>query len=413
MVEVIKKHGFVWPNYDGGSNANILASLVKLLRPDTEMDRQLLPPLDDKHLSWVGQEIDRIVLMVLDGLGFDLLQEYVSEHPNSLFASLMRHGYLAPITSVVPSTTATAMASIWNGVPASVHLVSGYEIFMSEIGMMVNTLKSSPVQADESGMLEKMGVKFESFFKTGELQNSLINQDIKLFVLLNRFIVESPLSMVIYRHFTKKIGTVNLQDQLYMVRELLQKETPPMIIGAYWPALDSLSHHYGYSHEVWECEMNCISTSLETMLSKLDGSVRRKTLFVITADHGFRHSPPDNSVYLEDYPEIVDNLLMPPIGESRFRYLYIRNGLVDETLEMIRERLSPDFVAFKSVEAYESGLFGPQVSDKFLTRIGDIVVTPAGDKNLIFRKDDTDELIGRHGGLTRREMIVPFLAFVP
>lgn len=413
MVEVIKKYGFVWPNYDGGSNANILASLVKLLHPDTDINGQLLPPLDDKHLSWVGPEIDRIVLMVLDGLGFDLLQEYVSEHPNSLFASLARDGYLAPITSVVPSTTATAMASIWNGVPASLHLVSGYEIFMSEIGMMVNTLKSSPVKADESGMLEKMGVKFESFFKTGELQNLLINRNIKLFVLLNRFIVESPLSVVIYRHFTKKIGTVNLQDQIYMVRELLQKESPPMIIGAYWSALDSLSHHYGYSHEVWECEMNCISTSLETMLSKLNGSVRRKTLIVITADHGFHHSPPDNSVYLEDYPEIIDNLLMPPLGESRFRYLYIRSGLVDETLEIIRERLSPDFVAFKSVEAYESGLFGPQVSDSFLTRIGDIVVTPAGDKNLIFRKDDADELIGRHGGMTHREMVVPFLAFVP
>ncbi len=412
VVDFLKSRGLMVADYEGGSNANLFPTLISLLN-DSRSDYPL-PLLRQSYTDWIVSPIEQIVLLILDGLGYEMLRKYMDLRPDSVFSQVVRDGRFMKMTSVTPSTTVSAMASIWNGMAPSQHSLAGYEMFVKELGTIVNMLRASPTFSGEQHLLEKSGVKLEDFFDINGVQKDAAERGVKIHSVLNRFILDSPLSRLIYGSSANKTGIINFQDEMYVVNEIIEKETPPFIVGAYWSALDSLSHHYGVKHEVWRMEMDCISRVFEHMLLKIPSSIRGKTLFVITADHGFCCSPPNKSVNLLDYPEIMETLVMPPSGESRFTYLFVRPHRFNDAFAMLENVLGTDFVVLKSVEAYEAGLFGPRDSATFLSRIGDIIVTPTEDRNLVWNKDPHDNmLIGRHGGMTSREMIVPFLTFVP
>ncbi len=411
VKEHIVSRGLVFPEYEGGAINSVMAGLVSLLNGHS---RTLFPskPLSERYTNWIAAEIDRVALIILDGLGYNMLREYIDDHRDTFFAEFERQGRLLPLTSVAPSTTVVAMTSIWYSAPPSIHGMAGFEIFLKEIGCTANMLRFSPVAASAPGLLESYGLKAEELVKLGGIDKLIGESDVKVFSLLNRFIVDSPLSRAIHKGIHKKIGIINMWDEFYLLGETLTKESPPFIAVAYWPALDSLAHHYGPSHEVWQDEMETISRGLEKLIKNLRDDARKRTLFVITADHGFVHSPPSNSVNIMEIKGISESLLMLPTGESRFTYLTVKNGKMEGTIEILRDALGKDFLVIPSREAFEDGLFGPPVPKAtFLDRIGDIIVTPTGNKNIVWNNEE-NELIGRHGGLTQREMLVPFLAAV-
>src|SRR3954466_8479216 len=65
---------------------------------------------------------DQVVLLVLDGLGWEQLQSRAHLAPT---LSSMTGG---PITTVIPSTTATALTSLTTGTPPAEHGVVGYRV---------------------------------------------------------------------------------------------------------------------------------------------------------------------------------------------------------------------------------------------------------------------------------------------
>src|SRR5262245_14809538 len=67
-------------------------------------------------------EADQVVLLVLEGLGWEQLQAHAALAP---VLAGMDGG---PITSVAPTTTATAMTSINTGLPPADHGVVGYRV---------------------------------------------------------------------------------------------------------------------------------------------------------------------------------------------------------------------------------------------------------------------------------------------
>ena len=79
--------------------------------------------------EWAPEPVrtaDAVVLLILDGLGWNELQRRASDAPT--IASLDG----GPITSVVPSTTPTALSSISTGLPPAEHGVVGYRIWLGD-----------------------------------------------------------------------------------------------------------------------------------------------------------------------------------------------------------------------------------------------------------------------------------------
>src|SRR5579872_5565086 len=97
------------PDYRGRCIANLVPGLTD---PDG-------PP------GWMPAGVEgahQVVLLVLDGLGWDQLRERAALAP----ALCAMDG--GPITSVAPTTTATALTSITTGLPPALHEVVGYRV---------------------------------------------------------------------------------------------------------------------------------------------------------------------------------------------------------------------------------------------------------------------------------------------
>ncbi len=104
------------PDYGGACIASLVPAL---LEPGPQVPA---------WLPAAAVEADQVVLLVLDGLGWDQLQERRHLAPT---LSAMAGG---PITSVTPTTTATALTSIATGLTPGEHGVVGYRVAVDARG---------------------------------------------------------------------------------------------------------------------------------------------------------------------------------------------------------------------------------------------------------------------------------------
>src|SRR6185437_9574443 len=84
-------------------------------------------------LPEVVRDAEHVVLLVLDGLGWNAVREHAADMP---VLAGMQGG---PITTVVPSTTATALTSIATGLAPAQHGVLGYRVLVG--GSVLNVLR--------------------------------------------------------------------------------------------------------------------------------------------------------------------------------------------------------------------------------------------------------------------------------
>ena len=104
-------------------------------------------------------------------------------------------------------------------------------------------------------------------------------------------------------------------------------------------------------------------------------------------------------------------LLLPPAGESRAAFLYPRAGRLEDVRASM-DQFADRFATVLSADALQAGLFGPQpwLPDTSM-RIGDLVSIarqPVVIENQ--RGARGAQIVGRHGGLTPEEMLIPYLA---
>jgi hypothetical protein len=101
--------------------------------------------------------------------------------------------------------------------------------------------------------------------------------------------------------------------------------------------------------------------------------------------------------------------MAPITGESRAAFVFPRPGRADKVRNYL-ESVGPGwFTVVDSAEALGSGLMGKTVSDEAYARAGQLLVLPRGD-HALQRARPSMPLLGRHGGLTQDEMLVPLIA---
>ena len=88
-------------------------------------------------------------------------------------------------------------------------------------------------------------------------------------------------------------------------------------------------------------------------------------------------------------------------GEPRARYLYVRDGALDDVLSTWRDCLGGDAVVCTRDEAIDAGWFGA-VDDRYRERIGDVVVAMLADISVVDTRLHPREarLVGQHGSVT-------------
>ncbi len=401
---------WIAPDYAGRSIVNVPASIVTIFG-----GQMSTAPLDSRILQGMTTDIERIVLVVVDALGYDKLKEALATNPQNGFHRLLSNGArLVPLTSVFPSTTTAALTSLCTGYTPAEHGFLGFQLFLREYGVRANMIEFSPVVTQDLGRDQLLagGLATAEFLATPSLPQLLGPLGAPFYYLLALPYIHSGLSKVQIRGAKQVRGIVSSSDLWVVLREWIQEHRAERaVFAAYWSGLDAIEHYYGPSSETATAEIDNLAYSFEReFLLKLSPAARRGTLFMLTADHGQIDTPLQHSIYLRDHPGLCSHLLMDFAGEPRAAYLYCRQGEKDAAREYLAGHFAEQFFVVDSQAALEAGLFGagtPAPEARY--RIGDWIVLPRADHTLVESRD-AKPMPGRHGGLTPGEMLVPLMA---
>jgi predicted AlkP superfamily pyrophosphatase or phosphodiesterase len=320
-------------------------------------------------------------------------------------------GRLLPITSVFPSTTVAALTTLWTGCTPGEHGFLGSRLFLPEYGVLANMLRLAPAANPIFGTLLKWGFNPEGFLPVPSLAQRLDGAGVQTVTHLYGPHIGDGLARIFLRGVTRARGHIGYSDMWINAREtLLQRPQGPLLVNVYWTGMDDVGHTYGPDGERFASALRHLGRSLqEDLLDHLPLSTREGTLLVITADHGQITTPPSRAVRLSDHPALQQMLWLPPAGETRASYLYVRPGEFESLDAYVEEYLSDRFVLLSTEEAVSVRLFGGSgVSPLSRSRLGDAILLARGDSQLISLGEEPSHL-GHHGSLTQEEMLVPLL----
>jgi predicted AlkP superfamily pyrophosphatase or phosphodiesterase len=357
----------VLPDYGGACITNIIPALLG--PPDTP------PP----WMPDVVADANQVVLFVVDGLGWEQLQDRLALVP-TLAAMVGRS-----ITTVAPSTTATALTSLTTGLPPGEHGVVGYRIAVH--GEVLNVLRWSTAAGEAHQTIPPSKLQPTPPF-LGERPPVVTRAEYRRSGFTGAHL--DPARFWGYR---------TLSTMVTEVGRLVRSSEP--FVYAYYDGLDKVAHEYGLG-EYYDAELQWIDHTVERLVTAL----RPGGVLVLTADHG-QVEVGDNVVALD--PSVLSQCSMQS-GEGRFRWLHARAGRARALVEACRERHGADAWVATRDEVIADQWLGPVVTEAARSRLGDVALLARTD---IAFHDPLDtgpyELVGRHGSMTRAEMLVPLL----
>ncbi|MBI9044110.1 MAG: alkaline phosphatase family protein [Anaerolineaceae bacterium] len=401
----------IFPAYDGNSIMNIVSGVCHWMNI-AEFSPILL---NQQFLEAFQKPFQNVFLLVMDGVGLNIFDHILKLENQGVYQPvwnrILQDALLAPLTSVSPSTTASALTSLWTGRPPVQHGIMGYEMWLKTYGLIANMIKHSTASywGDNQG-LEKAGFKAEEFLTLPTFGTHLVSQGVKPYSFLPADICKSGLSRMLMRDFDI-LPYISPTDLWVSLSELFSPHpSEKTFTSIYWPMIDTLGHIFGPKDVRLGMEFNSFSQLMEKFIVKFMQEDQGRTLFLVTADHGMIHTPPEENFNLKKRPGVFDRLLMPPFGDHRLAYVF-NKGCTEEEFSREVEATWPDcFSVRSSQELVRSGLFGSgQYHHDLFNRIGDQVIISRDSAYLNWSEKEIN-LLGRHGGLSVDEMLVPFIA---
>lgn len=378
--------GLTLPDYHGGSLVNLMSSIAIALGGSSAYPPlTALPPealADARHL----------VLLVVDGLGHDFLLGR---------DGALRQHLRGQLTSVFPSTTASAIPTFLTGQAPQQHGLTGWHMYFREIGAIAAPLPFR-VRAGRHS-LRQAGVTPATLFGLIPLFDRL---PLPCHVVSPQQIIHSDFNVALSGK-AARYGYDTLEEMFARIAGLLRSDAPRSYVHAYWPQLDSLAHEYGIGSPQVAEAYTALDAGFARLLEVARDSGSRVT---VTADHGFIDT--DETIDLDDHPGLRDTLLLPLCGESRMAYAYVRAGREAQFEAYVRGQLAERVLLYKSEDIVRQGWLGPGAAHPALRdRLGDYVLIPRGRAILRdwLQGEPRHTHIGVHGGLSAAEMIVPLI----
>lgn len=333
--------------------------------------------------AWVPEEIEgaeRLVLLVLDGLGWNQFQERRHLLPN---LTSFRGG---AITTVAPSTTATALTSLTTGLDPADHGLIGYRIAMGDTVM--NVLR----WGDESGDLSRRYVPERVQACPPFLGGSV--------PVISRAELEDTGFTRAHLAGVKRHGWRVASSIAVTVGEQLRRGEP--FVYAYYDGVDKVAHERGFG-PYYDAEVG----QADRLVGAVVDQCPPGTVVCVTADHGQVHVG-ENTTALDAR---VTACVARQSGEGRFRWLHARPGRASALLEACGAHAAEAWVV-TAERVIDERWFGARMPEEVRRRLGDVALVARGPVSFEDPAEPSfSPLVCRHGSLTADEMLVPFLAF--
>jgi predicted AlkP superfamily pyrophosphatase or phosphodiesterase len=356
------------PDYDGPCLSNVVPTLLE--RPTSRPD----------WLPAAAWDADQVVLLALDGLGWDQLD--ARRHLIPTIDGLEG----GPIVTVAPSTTATALSSLTLGCPPGEHGVVGYRINVR--GDVLNVLRWQTPAGDARDVIPPDVIQGRPAFRG------------------RRPIVVTRAEFAGTGFTLAHLGDTRLQG--WRVPSTLVTEVRNALrqgerfVYAYYDGVDKVAHEYGLDDH-YEAELVAADRLVADLLAVLPPGAA----LVLTSDHG--QVQVGDAIVRIDEEVMADTALLS--GEGRFRWLHALPGREAQLEDAARRHHGDRAWVRTRDQVVDEGWFGPKVSDAAASRFGDVVLA-AIDPVAFEDPADTGpyRLQSRHGSLTSAEMRIPLLA---
>lgn len=388
---------WVRPAYGGGAITNLVQSILAINGVEPTC------PLAE-HDAFAARLAGRrkVVLLILDGLGWHNLAWCAARHP--AIREALCPDRCRPITSVFPSTTSAAMTSYLTGLPPAGHGVTGFLVYMARFGRVANMLTFA-LPDDPAHNLTEFGFRPEAYVGHPTCLARIGARGRLTQAFTYDGYANSGLSRIIH-HDAPAHSYLALGDLLAHARATLAADVPQFLL-LYWSTLDTIAHSYGAASDAYLYELSMLAHAIrDTLTPVLDGD----TALIISADHGHLDGDDAEAIDLARIPGLLDTFRLPPAGEGRATHLFMRAGDVADA----RARLLDTGVVtvFTRDEVLDLELLGPGPRHPdLLASMGDLMVLPHGSRRTLYPYQSRPHtaMIGRHGGLTPEEMLVPLL----
>jgi predicted AlkP superfamily pyrophosphatase or phosphodiesterase len=358
------------PDYGGACLSNVVPVLLE--RPDHTP--AWMPP--------AALEADRVVLLVLDGLGWEQMQTRRQLMPT---LSSMEGG---PILSVLPTTTATALTSLTTGLAPGDHGVIGYRLHVH--GEVLNVLRWTTAAGDARQTIPPQ-----------KLQSSLPFLGHRPPVITRTEFARSGFTQA-HLDGVRFTGYRMASSLLTEIARLTRSSEP--FVYAYYDGVDKVSHEYGLGAH-YEAEVAAVDRLVGDVLE----ASAPGTAVVVVSDHG-QVEVGANVVPIAS--EVIAHVSLQS-GEGRFRWLHARPGHGSALVEASLAAHGDTAWVRTRDQTVDEGWFGPHVSADALSRLGDVALVAREDVAFVEPTDTGPfDLIGRHGSATAAEIRIPLLVGV-
>ena len=330
------------------------------------------------------QEAERIVLLVIDGLGYEQLQRHAHIAPNLM--SLVG----GSITTIAPSTTASALTSLVTGASPAEHGIVGYRMDMGD--SVMNSLRWWSDTRDLRKVHPPASV-----------------QPIPPFVgmtipVVSRAELEGSAFTEAHLRGSRPCGWRAASSIVAQCANLIS--SGEKFVYAYYDGVDKIAHERGFG-AYYDSEIAATDWLVGSLLNTLPSG----TTLAITADHG-QVQVGDNVVHLSDD---IKASLHHQSGEGRFRWLHAKRGQESDLLQIATDSYSDIAWVASRDQVIEEAWLGParggRIADQVKRRLGDVALVPFTATTFDDPLDSGPfSLVCRHGSLTADEMFVPFLA---
>jgi len=337
-LEEIKENstleGLITPIYDGLNISNIGSLILDNFHIENNFEK--LKPFKDLTIP----KKNKVLLLLIDALGYNLLNFALNKSKISTLKHILDKGMFTVLTSTFPSTTSTALPSIYSVSDPSIHGVMGFRFYAKEFGNIINPLFQT------LSVNKNCSIKYEPnwLIPIKTLFEILKDNNIPNFSIVRSDYLQSAFDKAVYRG-SEEIGYLTYSDMIEQVKSLLTLDVA--FINVYLWSIDALSHRFGPFSKVVLNELEIIDFLLGEILKEVDDD----TLLLITADHGQIDTTNNEVIELEGFEE--SKSIIFPITDVRAPYITLKESALKNTLGALT-----NIKVLTKEEAFNLNLFG-------------------------------------------------------
>ncbi len=389
-------------------------------------------------LDQLGDAQAPLVMVLVDGLGWQMLRERAGHTPN-LRRLLADSDYLH---TCAPSTTAAALTTLATGVYPGAHAMVGYAVRDPLLrGQLAAGHVPGPGDVFDLITFKNSShdpLTWQSVPTLIERANAKANAGCgpqlgAVSIGRSKF-AGSGLSLAAWRGF-KHIGVDALDQRPYQAYWAIKEGAK--LVYLYVGELDHAGHNHGWHSDKWLEALE----ALDAMVGQLFRRLPAGTRIVLTADHGMVDTDRHHRIDLAKEKELAKDVVAVA-GESRFLQLYVPDdvasaqaasgpargaagmqaagGVVENNgRKELAQRVAKRWAEFLGDRAIWVGtnpapLMGP-LSPGARAAVGDVLVALNDNWTVVDSRVQSfhaTQLIGVHGSLTPVELEVPLIKAV-